>query len=116
MSAGVAEHSTRSSNARECVAVVRDPSAPHFAEEPTDRAQRVPRPTLAAKGVWTDEHAAIVHGERRDVVEEGARLAVLKEILLDVGRVKSAHDGTPALEVGPDGANCLGTREVSADR
>src|SRR5262245_57710397 len=105
-----------SADARERIAVARDPSAQHFTKEPCNGTQRLAGPTLAAKRVRTNEHAAIVHGERRDVVVEGFRFAVRKEILLDVGDIEGAHDRTPCLKVVPDGADRLGAGEVSADR
>src|ERR1700686_548678 len=105
-----------SANARQRVAVARDPSPAHLTDESRDRAQRRGRPALEAKRVRSDEDARIVHRKRRDVVIEGTFGAVLKEILFDVGYVESAHQRALLVEIGPDGANRFGAAEISADR
>src|SRR5262249_55600734 len=81
-SSGTIRH--QSPNARERVAVARDPSPAHFTEESCNGAQRLARPTLAAKRIRPDEDARVVHWKRGDVLIERARLAVLKQILFDV--------------------------------
>src|SRR5262249_41944945 len=103
---------------RQRVVVALNATTIHRTQERRDGAQRLRRtaPARAPHRVWTNEDAARVDGERRDVGVEGFVVAVLKQILFDVRDVERADGGVAVPEVRGDGPNGLRSAEVAGHR